>query len=560
MRAHSDSMARLMETQVEQLDGRPRPPDGRGSRARRPPRDRACDARPRRPREGSGLPARQGADAGADLEDRQAARLLARRSSRTSAAGSGAPSHDARPPGGAARVRLRAARRHDTRTGASPPSSPCSRSPSRPTGRSSRCRSARSRSPRRSSRAARGRSSAWSPSSPPSRAGRPQRGRRRRRRHRLRGRRGHATTSSSSAASGSSTRSRTGSRPARRARRREVAWELGDGSTARRPVTLKELHEKVLPPLDDELRESVVRVRHARGAAQRHRGPHPRAARGRGRRATSARPPSTSSSRRRTSSPAGLVGRGADARAAERLHPQLRVARDRPAAYLQAPASTPRSSSSGCATRRAVDRARARARGGRRQARHRGHATTRSASELREQGEDDKDIEEFIERGGADRVRDDLRMKKAVDRIAAEVKPIAPEQAEGARERSGRPDKEEDRQTPGRSCGPPAARSTESSMSPLIPMVVEQTSRGERAFDIYSRLLAERIVFLGTPVDDQIANLSSPSSSTWSPTTRTRTSSSTSTRRADRSTPGSRSTTRCSSSSRTCRRSASASR
>ena len=38
-------------------------------------------------------------------------------------------------------------------------------------------------------------------------------------------------------------------------------------------------------------------------------------------------------------------------------------------------------------------------------------------------------------------------------------------------------------------------------------MVVEQTSRGERAFDIYSRLLAERIVFLGTPVDDQIANL-----------------------------------------------------
>jgi ATP-dependent Clp protease protease subunit len=38
-------------------------------------------------------------------------------------------------------------------------------------------------------------------------------------------------------------------------------------------------------------------------------------------------------------------------------------------------------------------------------------------------------------------------------------------------------------------------------------MVVEQTSRGERAFDIYSRLLSERIVFLGTPVDDQIANL-----------------------------------------------------
>ena len=38
-------------------------------------------------------------------------------------------------------------------------------------------------------------------------------------------------------------------------------------------------------------------------------------------------------------------------------------------------------------------------------------------------------------------------------------------------------------------------------------MVVEQTSRGERAFDIYSRLLNERIIFLGTPVDDQVANL-----------------------------------------------------
>jgi len=42
---------------------------------------------------------------------------------------------------------------------------------------------------------------------------------------------------------------------------------------------------------------------------------------------------------------------------------------------------------------------------------------------------------------------------------------------------------------------------------PLIPMVVEQTSRGERSFDIYSRLLNERIIFLGDPVDDQIANL-----------------------------------------------------
>ena len=41
----------------------------------------------------------------------------------------------------------------------------------------------------------------------------------------------------------------------------------------------------------------------------------------------------------------------------------------------------------------------------------------------------------------------------------------------------------------------------------LIPMVIEQTGRGERAFDIYSRLLKERIIFLGTPIDDNIASL-----------------------------------------------------
>jgi len=41
----------------------------------------------------------------------------------------------------------------------------------------------------------------------------------------------------------------------------------------------------------------------------------------------------------------------------------------------------------------------------------------------------------------------------------------------------------------------------------MIPMVVEQDSRGERSFDIYSRLLRERVIFIGTPIDDQIANL-----------------------------------------------------
>jgi ATP-dependent Clp protease protease subunit len=44
-------------------------------------------------------------------------------------------------------------------------------------------------------------------------------------------------------------------------------------------------------------------------------------------------------------------------------------------------------------------------------------------------------------------------------------------------------------------------------MSYLVPVVIEQTNRGERSYDIWSRLLKDRIVFLGTPIDDQVANL-----------------------------------------------------
>src|SRR4051812_24341444 len=78
--------------------------------------------------------------------------------------------------------------------------------------------------------------------------------------------------------------------------------------------------------------------------------------------------------------------------------------------------------------------------------------------------------------------------------------------------RSGRPRPRRDRRVPpslhGAAARPPEPLSeSRDAMSPLVPMVVEQTSRGERAFDIYSRLLNERIIFLGTPVDDQIANL-----------------------------------------------------
>jgi ATP-dependent Clp protease protease subunit len=48
---------------------------------------------------------------------------------------------------------------------------------------------------------------------------------------------------------------------------------------------------------------------------------------------------------------------------------------------------------------------------------------------------------------------------------------------------------------------------TKSPLMTLIPMVVEQTNRGERAYDIYSRLLRDNIIFIGTPIDDNVANL-----------------------------------------------------
>src|SRR5438067_7305771 len=54
------------------------------------------------------------------------------------------------------------------------------------------------------------------------------------------------------------------------------------------------------------------------------------------------------------------------------------------------------------------------------------------------------------------------------------------------------------------SSGPPT---TLRAPVPLIPTVIESNSRGEREYDIYSRLLNERIVFLGTPIDDEVSNL-----------------------------------------------------
>jgi ATP-dependent Clp protease protease subunit len=71
-------------------------------------------------------------------------------------------------------------------------------------------------------------------------------------------------------------------------------------------------------------------------------------------------------------------------------------------------------------------------------------------------------------------------------------------------------------------------------MSYLIPTVLEQTHRGERAYDIYSRLLKDRIILLGTEINDDVANVIVAQLLFLESDDRTRTSTSTSTRRAAR--------------------------
>ena len=225
---------------------------------------------------------------------------------------------------------------------------------------------------------------------------------------------------------------------------RELGWELVDGSRREAEVTLKELYERVLPPLDDDLARAASEfdtVDALRGDIEgRIRTQLEDAIEGEFRaravdelvRASDVRP-------------AGLV---VEVRTSELLNAFLRSLEQRgidPSAYLQLTGLS------------ATDL----------QARLRLEAAQSLARELvleavadrlgievsdddiradlREGGETDEDIEEFIEAGGADRIRQDLRLKRALDRIAAEVKPIAPELAE-AREKIWTPEQERPKQ------------------------------------------------------------------------------------------------------------------
>jgi trigger factor len=221
---------------------------------------------------------------------------------------------------------------------------------------------------------------------------------------------------------------------------RDVNWQLGDGSQRSGTVTLKELHEKVLPPLDDELAKRVSefdKLDELRGDIEsKIREGLDKEADVQFRmnlvdelvKASNVNPEGLSVEMRTRELLSGFVN-------------SLQRRGINPDAYLQM-------------TNTNVNDLQQRLRAEARQSMARELVLEAVAdklgvevsddeirAELRAQGEEDRHIDEFFERGGADRVRPDLRMKKALDLIAGEVKPISPEKAE-AREKIWTPEKE----------------------------------------------------------------------------------------------------------------------
>ena len=221
---------------------------------------------------------------------------------------------------------------------------------------------------------------------------------------------------------------------------RDVSWELGDGSHRQGSVTLKELHEKVLPPLDDGVAKSVSEY----DTLDELRGDIEDRLHERLEEETDAQFRQAAVDELVKASNVDPEGLSVEMRTRELLQGFIRTLQQRgldPNTYLQMTNTS----------------------GAELEARLRGEAKQSIArellleavadelglevtdeeirEELRRQGEVDEDIDDFFERGGAARVRPDLRLKKAVDRIAAEVKTVSPEQAE-ARESIWTPEKE----------------------------------------------------------------------------------------------------------------------
>jgi trigger factor len=221
---------------------------------------------------------------------------------------------------------------------------------------------------------------------------------------------------------------------------REVAYELGDGSQRRATVTMKELKEAVLPPLDDELArkasefDSVAELR--ADVEGRLRSQIEDELEGRFR--------ADAIDELVKASKVDAAGPLVEARTRELLTGLARSLEARgidAGSYLQLSGQTPevleqrlREEASRSVARELVLEAVADRLGIE-------VSDDEIREELRSAGESDEDIEAFVAQGGADRVRDDMRMKKALDRIAAEVKPIAPD-LHAARESIWTPEQE----------------------------------------------------------------------------------------------------------------------
>jgi trigger factor len=227
---------------------------------------------------------------------------------------------------------------------------------------------------------------------------------------------------------------------------REIAYELGDGSRRSATVVLKELKERVLPPVDDDLAKAATEfdtLDALRGDTEsRLREQIEDEVEGLFRAAA------VDELLRATNYVA--VGPLVEARTRELLSGLARSLQARGIdanSYLQLTGQTPealeerlRAEASLSVSRELLLEA---------VADKLGIEVTDDEirEELRAAGESEEDIEEFIEKGGADNVRDDLRLKRALDRIAAEVKPIAPELHE-ARESIWTPEKDQPAETP----------------------------------------------------------------------------------------------------------------
>jgi trigger factor len=227
---------------------------------------------------------------------------------------------------------------------------------------------------------------------------------------------------------------------------RDVAYELADGSRRTATVALKEIKERVLPPLDDELARTATEfdtLAELRADVQsRLRGEIDEEIEGRFRAAAvdelvrasqvTARGPLVELRTQQLLEglASSLESRGVDADAYLQLTGQ---SLEQLGARLRAEASL--SVARELVLEAVADKL--------------GIEVTDDdiRRDLREAGEDEAEIEEFVARGGADRVRDDLRLKKALDRIAAEVTPIAPDLHE-ARESIWTPEKEQPAETP----------------------------------------------------------------------------------------------------------------